>query len=290
MRKGWKYVLISLPVGIIVFIGFSKFWTRPNLTTPPPQKVSCLDADSDGLCTHDESLWKTDPNKADTDSDGFEDGGEVLAGHNPTKAGPDDFLASKENLTRRVGTLLLESIGAGNRQHEEVLVAEIFKQYIANEARPMDLIRLTSSSFDALVEYSINVSIFLGPLFEQITERHRIFLTSIDHIPLSDLPLLNKKNPPEFQKFISNTAIEIALLEQRIQTATTIAVPPQMIPLHRTLLLYLRRLQQRYLALSNTTEDPLMGILSLQMLNSSSTDASLELSVSTKNLILDVIR
>ena len=50
------------------------------------------DDDGDGLPNSDEALWGTDINNLDTDGDGFLDGEEVAANHNPTIAGPDDQL------------------------------------------------------------------------------------------------------------------------------------------------------------------------------------------------------
>lgn len=46
------------------------------------------DTDQDGLTDLDENLiWKTNPNKADTDGDGYKDGEEVKNGYNPNGAG-----------------------------------------------------------------------------------------------------------------------------------------------------------------------------------------------------------
>ncbi len=46
------------------------------------------DADLDNLTDADESLYGSDPRKADTDGDGFNDGDEVKNGYNPAGPGP----------------------------------------------------------------------------------------------------------------------------------------------------------------------------------------------------------
>lgn len=50
------------------------------------------DGDSDGLINSDETRWGTNPANPDTDGDGFKDGEEVKANHNPTIPGPNDTL------------------------------------------------------------------------------------------------------------------------------------------------------------------------------------------------------
>ena len=47
-----------------------------------------FDSDGDGLSDSDETkIWKTDPSKMDTDTDGYNDGYEVLKGFNPNGQG-----------------------------------------------------------------------------------------------------------------------------------------------------------------------------------------------------------
>ena len=61
------------------------------------------DADHDGLTNLDEFYVKTNPLKADTDGDGFDDGREVLNGYNPLYAGrftADQEKTVNENLDR----------------------------------------------------------------------------------------------------------------------------------------------------------------------------------------------
>lgn len=57
------------------------------------------DADSDGLADMAEKALGTDPNKKDTDGDGFDDKQEILSGNNPSGAGKlpiDNNFASKQ--------------------------------------------------------------------------------------------------------------------------------------------------------------------------------------------------
>jgi hypothetical protein len=49
--------------------------------------IDDLDADEDGLTAKEETKYGTDPNKADTDGDGFSDGAEVGKGYNPLGEG-----------------------------------------------------------------------------------------------------------------------------------------------------------------------------------------------------------
>lgn len=60
----------------------------PAGTPAPEPPASNVDADNDGLGDAEEAdLFKTDPQKADTDDDGFNDGDEVFAGYDPLAAG-----------------------------------------------------------------------------------------------------------------------------------------------------------------------------------------------------------
>ena len=62
------------------------------------------DSDNDGLSNTEEALWGSDPNNPDTDGDGFSDGAEVAARHNPTIAGPNDLLPDGFTLPGSGGT------------------------------------------------------------------------------------------------------------------------------------------------------------------------------------------
>ena len=58
--------------------------TNSAIPTPLPNEV---DLDRDGLTTIEETFFGTDPAVADTDSDGYLDGSELINGYNPVEAG-----------------------------------------------------------------------------------------------------------------------------------------------------------------------------------------------------------
>ncbi len=51
-----------------------------------------VDSDQDGLSNEEERLYKTDPQKRDTDGDSYSDGVEVKSGYDPLKPAPGDKL------------------------------------------------------------------------------------------------------------------------------------------------------------------------------------------------------
>ena len=71
------------------------------------------DWDNDGLSNRDESYWNTDPNKSDTDGDGYLDGKEVTSGHDPLIPAPNDLI-DPSNLTEKLSQLTLAGIYEGS--------------------------------------------------------------------------------------------------------------------------------------------------------------------------------
>lgn len=55
-----------------------------------------IDSDCDGLTNDEETVYKTNPENADTDNDGYSDGVEVKSGYDPNKAAPGDKLYTKD--------------------------------------------------------------------------------------------------------------------------------------------------------------------------------------------------
>ncbi len=89
-KLGLTVVLIT---GLVLAVLFAAWWGIQHYflksETPSPTPATAdvsQDTDGDGLADLVENLYKTDPNKADTDGDQVSDGDEVRAGRNPTLA------------------------------------------------------------------------------------------------------------------------------------------------------------------------------------------------------------
>jgi hypothetical protein len=86
------------------------------------RSVAPVDTDNDGLTNAEESgIHGTNPNDADTDDDGLEDGDEVTRGTSPLQADTDhDGLSDGEELTRGTNPLVADSDGDGLGDGDEV--------------------------------------------------------------------------------------------------------------------------------------------------------------------------
>ena len=123
--------LMALVAVFLVVISFN--YAKNNLSFESANKKASdlsFDADSDwdndGLNNREESFWGTDPNKPDTDGDGYLDGEEVASVHDPLILAPNDFLPTTDNLTMKMSQLTLAglaegSLKSGNPNYEKAL-------------------------------------------------------------------------------------------------------------------------------------------------------------------------
>lgn len=102
-KKGSATVGIAVFVAVLMVVG-AFIWSsmEPKLSAEPTlpsvatssmaasASLAAIDTDKDDLKDWEEALWGTDPKKTDSDNDGTDDGKEVSAQRNPTKAGPND--------------------------------------------------------------------------------------------------------------------------------------------------------------------------------------------------------
>jgi hypothetical protein len=246
---------------------------------------SCADTDGDGLCDFDETYWGSDFQNADTDGDGFTDGEEVFSGHNPTKAGPDDLLNEKGNLTERTSRLLLGAMMTGDlepgsanyEQSIDRLVELMFEQVDANTAVELDSIIVASASMTALSQYATTMSRLLKQMLPEIQANERAFLETIRNVPIEELPTIERNNPIVFSAFTSASMNEISAMDSRVAAIKAVRTPPKLMAYQRSLLQYLRGMQQQYRLTRTITKDPVQGLLSLQLLHTLAQETSAEL-------------
>jgi len=245
----------------------------------------CPDDDSDGLCNYEETYWGSDFKNADSDGDGFTDGEEVLSGHNPVKAGPDDLLNEKGNLTERTSRLLLGAMLTGDlepgsanyEQSIDRLIELMFEQVDANTAVELDSILVASASMVSLSQYATTMSRLLNQMLPEIQVNERAVLETIRDIPVEELPNIERNNPAVYAAFASASMNEIAAMDARVATIKAVRTPPKLMTYQRSLLQYLRGIQQQYRLIRTITKDPVQGLLSLQLLHTLAQETSGEL-------------
>jgi hypothetical protein len=89
---------ISLVLYIVLVIGTFFVWS--SFQTVRGENIF-TDSDQDGLSNEEERLYKTDPQKRDTDGDSYSDGVEVKSGYDPLKPAPGDKLfVAAEDISR----------------------------------------------------------------------------------------------------------------------------------------------------------------------------------------------
>lgn len=98
-----------------------------------------VDSDQDGLSNEEERLYKTDPQKRDTDGDGYSDGVEVKSGYDPLRPAPGDKIfevarpeteteegsASTENLTADLSQEIASVITQKSAAGEDITLDEL---------------------------------------------------------------------------------------------------------------------------------------------------------------------
>jgi hypothetical protein len=102
------------------------------------------DVDQDGLSNEEEKLYGTDPNKVDTDGDGYSDGVEVQGGYDPLKPAPGDRIipeapqssdnsssetnsetTTETNLTQELSSQIVEMLENTDSEDQQISLNDI---------------------------------------------------------------------------------------------------------------------------------------------------------------------
>jgi hypothetical protein len=298
-----KFLLAVLAAGAGLTFWYLSSYTfsgtaQPQLGANILQPTTAKDTDHDGLTDDQETYWGTDFRNPDSDGDGFKDGEEVLTGHNPAKAGPDDLLNNKQNLTQRASTLLLGGLAAGDLDpsspnYESAingLVSQIFQQYSANISSELDSIVTGTNDQNEIVRYGITMSRVLKSLFSDTTNGFAAVIDPIKDTPTGDLSTLRTKKPDVYAAFTHAIDAQLAALDAQAIALKKIKVPPVLLQAHRNELIFVRGVQQQYRSLRAIDRDPLQGIISMQMLATLTVTTTTQLATDFNNRLSQALQ
>lgn len=227
------------------------------------------DADGDGLSNRDENLWRTDWQNPDSDGDGYLDGEEVLAGHDPTIRGPNDFLDPSKNLTEYTSTLVLGGILSGdiatnslNRQLALTQVADVvFDEYQKFAMAPRSVnVLVVEDGEDALGEYIVRMEPQLRTGFPRIIRLVTEYLRTFADVNYgSDTHL---KDDAVFRTKLTAESIRIqAELGEFLQGLVDIPVPTAMSRPHRNAIVLVQHMIEQVEVSASAPDDPVKGML-----------------------------
>jgi len=253
-------------------------------TAPIP---SAPDADNDGLSDSQESMWRTDPQKPDTDGDGFLDGEEVLSGHNPLVAAPNDLLPGQS-----VGQLLTQafvSTASGSAGMSYTTWADAAAQKALNTLMENGgIVKIQPLlSTDSNADKSAYIQAFaVGPLqYAKLTSDDLLsFLKLIGSVDVTNLDTLTA-DPVLFSQFTTTINRLLPVLQKRIDNAAAVHVPPSWVGAQQRVLDYLQ-LAHGYLTLAQVIrEDRSQGLMALDGLIILSTAGTLDMLQSVTSVI-----
>lgn len=300
-----KFLLAVLAVGAGLAFWYVASYLDTGLTANISSTLSSInstpsiqDTDNDGLSDSDETYWQTDFRVPDTDGDGYTDGEEVLSGHDPAKAGPNDLLNNKQNLTQRASTLLLGGIATGDLDTSspnyesaiDGLADQLFEQYSTNTTIELDSIITTGNSQMEILKYGTAMSRILQSLFANTEKGLISIVDTIKNVRIDALSTLNKDNPTQYVQFTSAIRTQIAELDTQASVIKNIKVPSSMLDAHKNELLFVRGMQQQYRALLAIERDPLQGIIAMQVLETLTTKTSAQLTLDFSNRLSSALK
>lgn len=134
------FAMIAFPLLGIALIGGLFFLYKHDLQSQDTSRIAIEsanqdlrqyvlenDQDKDGLPDWAENLWRTDPQKPDTDGDGTKDGDEVTRDRNPAVAGPNDVL---DHIDTTAQTSSSTSTVSSSTNTTTVVARELFGSYL----------------------------------------------------------------------------------------------------------------------------------------------------------------
>ena len=266
MNKILTYNRITCIIFIVLIIfSFSCF------TSADSTDLSLFeDYDRDGISNDEESSYKTDPRKADTDGDGYSDGVEIESGYNPLVPAPGDRImkpkqpvqissadTQSSNVTKNIAEDVVSYLKDVKESGSTDISSEEFSQAVAKavdekvefvdvEPIKFEEITIKKQDYDNLSDKERE-----GKMKEDATE----YFTAISYIFISNFPdgffeMPVEQFQSEFMNNMSNFSMDlsgISYFEELAKNAVAaeeqmdeIIVPEEMIEVHSDGLYLLR--------------------------------------------------
>ncbi|MEX0649550.1 MAG: hypothetical protein WD200_00950 [Candidatus Andersenbacteria bacterium] len=233
------------------------------------------DDDNDGLTNADEALWGTARTNPDTDGDGFLDGDEVAANHNPTIAGPNDILPPDFQLGKDINPI-------EGTPDEPLAVAQFFVNNLDLSGPKENVTEAYQRAYppdqrtpETLKQY-VNEQPIVTQLPAATSNALRLVNTPLQqttYLSTADETVSFFSNQPLFQSVINDlfgknntSSVEGLALMARIQQEAliTTAVPPEAENLHRLLLGYTELLAATFDQMAQYNTDRVRAVLAIR--------------------------
>lgn len=227
------------------------------------------DFDQDGLLNWEEFLWKTDPQIADTDGDGTNDGEEVATGRDPLVEGPNDRLEGSVSKSTNI------EVSATDRLAQEFAI-EYFTLKQTNESLDIDtqsklLQKIAEKDYAAPIRaiYSIN-DISTSPVSTELSLRKygndlgRIIIeASVNKPEGNELDVFTQAARNQDSDILSNLEPFIAGYKTILSEALETPVPKEAATLHLNFINSIHYLIQSIEGMQQAGTDPLLAMISI---------------------------
>lgn len=275
-RNGFGILLISglIAVGAIGLAFFTAGFGKKDggetalVSVQPSSSVSQktaessadLDADTDGLPNWKETLYGTDPNNADSDGDGMNDGNEVATGANPLVYGTEPEsstsyvapkgLTSTEALARElfVGYAGARQDGSLNKDEIGDTIATIVERYAAESSSAKRYI-LT----DIQIENDVNLDAYAGSVTKALKDAGQVREYELSIFARA----IEKESEEELQKLAETAKIYTTIKNKLL----ALEVPGDVAPEHLAFVNSMEGLAHEIQRMSQWGGDPLDALV-----------------------------
>lgn len=247
----------------------------PDFSQAPVIANPTGDDDDDELSNADEAKWGTNPNRPDTDGDGYQDGEEVKAAHNPTVAGPNDKLPDGFEPQKDLKPIAEAPLQLDQYFEDSLDLTKLPSLTQAYDKQYKDSEKSDVSLFAFVKEQPVETKL--------PTVKQNAIKTIADDTPgtlsqelsvVGDLAVLKDKNTlndgirdlleDQNGSTLSLAAFNVRKYQDKLLSAT---VPPSALPLHKLLLGYTELLASTLTQMSQWEQDPVRTLVAMRQLD-----------------------